>query len=471
MYHLAVRKTREFAKKAALLLAALSLAHPAVAQVQAPQSAAEPEKAVIERRVEWTSHDYPILLRQTRLRKKPLRAEIYQIDRQAIGDRKPLLLIHGLRGEYWRHFRWKKVITRLSTYPDFCRKYKIYLIRYDSTDLVKNILPQFKAALLDLHRQSGGKPLTILALSLGGNLVQEAITEPAIDSAVRLVFTLGTPFHGSPLFCRDWFMYSLYKNLSYPWTRIDHSIAYRLYFQRNPNLLQDLKWDNCDRYIPEAGAFRSRLPFGPKGVLTLAGNANTRLLELNRSGKIDKTKFITYAGYLINPYLKPGLRRHIESTILAPYSLITVIVPAHLAREHPVLKMLNREITRIIPDEQSAPSRNVYALNDGITPVNSAVFVVPDACQPCSMARESDLSRLKPHLDVRLARVFRNADHLTFIDGYRAGRASPMIRDELNPQDGPRTMFDWILSDLMQADTVPGQLATDCHKEPALEVK
>ncbi|HEY9868151.1 MAG TPA: hypothetical protein V6D08_03000 [Candidatus Obscuribacterales bacterium] len=474
MYHPVTHKACELAKRGVMLLAACAVLAPAQAQPEKLAAVQAAQGSGPNGYIEWTANEYPILRRKDRFKKKPFKAQIFQIDREALGDRRPLLMVHGLRGEYWRDFRWGKVIKRFITYPDFGSKYKVYLLRYSSIDPLKSVLPQFKAAVLDLQRQSGGKPVTLLTLSMGGNLAHEALKDPDLDRAVRLVFTLGTPFHGSPLFCKDWFMYSAYKNLSFPWTRIDHSMAYRLYFKRNPNLLTDLAWDNCDGYIPDAGQFKSILPLGPSGNLTPETNANRRLLELNKGGGIDKRKFISYAAYLVNPYLKPDFVRYLESTLLYPYSLLTVKLPAHLAREHPVLKMLNRSIARTIPEAAAAANasgRFVYALNDGITPVNSALFVTAEACQECTTASESDLSRLKPYLEVRLARVFRNADHLTFIDGYRPRGASHMLRDELNPGDGLRTMFDWILSDIMQSDTLPGQLAKDEKPATDLEVK
>ncbi len=402
------------------------------------------------------SDSYPVLPAPSKLGKRPTQPTIYQLDNVPLSGRHPLLLVHGLRGEYRGDFRWGKVIKRFCTYPDFNRNYKIYLARYDSTSPLSKTLPDFKKAVLGLRDACGGQQVSIMALSLGGSLVGEAMQDPDVDEAVRLVFALATPFHGSPLFCADWFQFSLYKNLSYPWTRIDHSLAYRLYFDRNQNLLNDLRWDNSDKFIPTVGNFHSHMPFGPSGDLTVSRDANVRLAGLNTNRKVNKNKFITYAGYLLNPYLLPTIKRQLEITILAPYTFITVMLPAHLAREHPVLTMLNHEISRVIPDADAPHVANyphVYALNDGITPVNSALFLPPEACKNHPLSGEAEILKVKDQVDVRLARVFRNIDHLTFVDGYRPNYGSHLLRDELNPEDGRRTIFDWMLSDLMQSET------------------
>lgn len=416
--------------------------------------------------------DIPVLPHRQRLRTSPVPATIYQLDLQPLGERNPLLLVHGLRGEYRTLLRWDRVIKEFHNNAEFCDRFKIYLIRYDSTGSLKAVTPQFKEALIGLHKATGGKKLSVLALSLGGNVVEEAMLDPEVDAAVKLVFTMGTPFHGSPLFTADWFQYSLYKNLSWPLTRVDHSIAYRLYFERNPHLLAELGWDNADGLIPDAGPFRSLLLLGPKGHLNVDNDANERLLRQNTESTPDKSKFITYAGYLLNPYLLPTLRRQVESTILAPYTLLTMRVPAHLAREHPVLKMLNREISRVVPRNgmERKPTNwpHVYALNDGITPVNSAIFLPAAALKSNLAAVEDDIPKLRAATDVRLARVFRNADHLTFVDGYRPGGSSPMLRDELNPDDGYRQIFAWIMSDLIQSEpAVRSQVARDAEPPAA----
>jgi hypothetical protein len=96
-------------------------------------------------------------------------------------------------------------------------------------------------------------------------------------------------------------------------------------------------------------------------------------------------------------------------------------------------------------------------LNDGITPVTSAIFLPPNVAREQYIARETDFEKVRGRVDVRQARVFRNVDHLTFIDGVRPvntiiNATSGVIRDELNPQDGQKDIFDWILGDILSLD-------------------
>jgi pimeloyl-ACP methyl ester carboxylesterase len=411
-------------------------------------------KNSVEHTAKVTLSTYPLMSPHQSTKHKPRSVVVYQTDQAPLGKRQPLLLVHGLRAEYRSQCRWDKVIARLSNDPRFNEKYKIYVLRYDSTAHLPETVPLFSDAVLELYQNAGRNPIAVLAMSLGGMLTYTAMQDPKVDSAISLLFAMATPFHGSPLFCENWFQYSLYKNRSYPLTRIDHSLSYRIYFARNSNLLSDMNWDNCDGLIPEVGSFHSRLPFGPKGVLTVKNDANQKLAKLNQDSHINKSKLILYGGYLINPYLIPGLREEVERTILAPYTFITMKVPAHFAVEHPVLEMLNREISRVIPAKSSTialATKYPYGLNDGISPVCSELFLPPQVCREQQLAQESDIELVQSKIDVHLARVFRNVDHLSFLDGYHPHHAPKTLQDKLNPQQTARPISDWILADLLDA--------------------
>ncbi len=394
----------------------------------------------------------PLLTVQTRkfYKHKPSEPVIYQVDAIPLGKRTPLLIVHGLRAEYYPFFRWAKLVKHLNSNKEFASKFKIYLARYNSLDLLDNTVPQMQDKIAQFYQSIGKKQIYVLALSIGGNLVYESMQKPETDSQIKLLMTMGSPFHGSPLFCADWLRYGIYKNLSFPWTRIDHNIAYKLYFDRNPALIKDFRWDNCDGAIPNIGHFASKLPFGPKGNLTPEASVNDRTVAINKRN-FDKSKLITYSGYLINPYQLPEAARFIECTFMFPYTLVTTGLPAYLAREHAVLKMLNRVIGTVVTTEATAKRAKtnfVYALNDGITPIISSMFLADKNCAEGGLAREVDLMKLKSLADVRTARIFRNIDHLTYIDGRRSTVLPFPLRDELNTEAGSREIFDWILFDL-----------------------
>ena len=43
---------------------------------------------------------------------------------------------------------------------------------------------------------------------------------------------------------------------------------------------------------------------------------------------------------------------------------------------------------------------------------------------------------------------------------------NPLVRDELNPKEGQKEIFDWILGDILKSDAVSGRLVekTDTEK-------
>lgn len=390
---------------------------------------------------------------QKYLKRPPISVEIYQYDETPIGKRKPLLMVHGLRGEFREGFRWEEVVSNFVRDDEFQQRYKIYFARFNTYTLLSTVKPHFKAAIRELYRNTGEKKITILALSMGGNLVQESLEDLEVQSCVEKIMTLGTPFHGSPLFCFDWLRYSIIRNHSVPWIRADLALSYKLYFARHANLLDDLRWDNSDNGIPQIGKFSTWFPFHVTGDVNIARMSNSRILRLNDRIKVDKKKFICYGGYLVTPYVTPHRSSHFWKAVRWPWWFATCTVPYHMGFEHPVLCALNYEMGRMVvagPNgDGDVRGSSRYALNDGITPLVSALFLPSRTLAEHPISREPTLSSIRRNIDVGKARVFRQIDHITFVDGYRPKGYSKEMRDELCPELGARTIFDWMLVDLL----------------------
>lgn len=378
------------------------------------------------------------------LKKRPQGIEIYQFDTSPIGNRAPLLMIHGLLGEYWDCFRWRKLSSHLKSDPQFDQRYKILFARYDTHLPLKDVVPQFRKVALEVSNASGGQPLNVVALSMGGNVVQEAMTDQTFDKRIKSVMTLGTPFHGSPLFTSNWMEYSMLKHYRSPISRLDTALPYKLYFNRHKNLLADLRWDNTDGLIPDVGNFKYLFPLFVRGTLSPSGTSNTDIAQLNNELSVDKSKFTVYGGYLLNDYAKKKGPNEFASVLKIPYNVTFTLVPEHFGREHPVLRALNQHIARAI----TVSDKYAYGMNDGIAPVTSSLFLPNAALQKLSIS-DGNLANLVEVLDVKRARLFRNIDHLTFIDDYHPFGAASLLKDELAPTAGTRSIFDWIKSDLL----------------------
>ncbi|MBS2006764.1 MAG: hypothetical protein JST01_06985 [Cyanobacteria bacterium SZAS TMP-1] len=419
------------------------------------------------------SENIPLTPLTKRIKKRPTEVQLFQLDNTPLGDRTPFLMVHGLRGEYCPGFRWQKLAEHFTKNEDFKARYKIYMVRYSSLDRIAFNLQSYKDVFNRLYNMGKQKPITVMALSMGGNLAYEAMTDKDIDNKTQRLITLGTPFHGSPLFAKEWLTYSLYKRFSWPWTRVEHNLTYNFYFNDNKQLRQDLSWDNVDGAIPDVGKFRSHLPLGPRGVLTVGDTINERLIKVNEA-PIDKRKLITYSGYMTNEYLASREKRILESAFLYPYFVLFTSFPAHFGREHAALGLINHDMCCVPSTKEvvkKAGEPYIYVLNDGIAPVTSAIFLPKEVAREYYLARESDIEKLKDKIDVGQARVFRDVDHLTFIGSEPKTKAvsalhSP-LKDQLNPNEPSREMFDWILSDVLHNDEVTGRLAKGSDTSPA----
>lgn len=393
----------------------------------------------------------PVLAPEQVLKEKPARLEIFQQNQSPLKDRKILLLIHGGGGEYQSMFRWDRALAFFDEDPLFKKKFKVFFLRYDTSDALADEIEQAKTLIPELAK-GAGRPITILALSMGGNVVQGALADASVDECVERAICMGTPFHGSPLFCSDWYQYSLLQHKFGPMTRMFDAIDYRLYFSKHKNYQTDLKWDNLDGGIPSIGSFKGITPLGPKGNLNPAKDESNVLRKINESGP-NKAKIVAYAGYLLNSeVITMTKKRRLESYLLAPYRFFTIRMPAQLGREQPALKVLSTKIGKVKATDESGCSTRKFALNDGITPISSALFLPPQVVRDYPILKEDDLPTLRPHLDVRLGRVFRNIDHVTFVDGSPPHRGSKFLKDELHPEDGSHTIFDWMLDEVMERE-------------------
>ncbi len=378
---------------------------------------------------------------------------LYQLDESALGNRMPLLLVHGLHGEQSLQGHFSKLIEQLLANDKVNRTYKLYAVRYGSERPLATIAPELQQQMMRLYSMCDHRPLTVMALSFGGNLVEQAMRDSEVNKSVRLVLALGTPFNGSPLFSPDWFQYSMYKNPSFLLSRYYHSLSYRMYISRNPYLVADLRPDNSAGFIPAAGPFQSRVPLGPRGNLSLERAANPKLLELNNEFLQDKHKFVVYAGYLDNQYTrKHGLADRLLSRLASPYMLANDIIKLISGQEHGVFRATNWEMARTICGGKVPSDVHPFCLNDGVTPVASALFLPSSVCKTHYPVNEEALESLKNEIDVGKARAFRNVDHLTFVDGVKPALTSKLAQDQLHPEEGKKEMFDWIIGDLLDKD-------------------
>jgi hypothetical protein len=81
------------------------------------------------------------------------------------------------------------------------------------------------------------------------------------------------------------------------------------------------------------------------------------------------------------------------------------------------------------------------------------------------------VKKLRDRTDVKLARAFKDVDHLTYIDGARPlVTVGKKVSDELRPEDGEKDIFAWMLGDILNIDSVGAKLADESCKDPVSTV-
>lgn len=373
------------------------------------------------------------------IKSTPSTFEVYQYDESPLGHREPLLLIHGLVGEYHPLFRWGKLAGYLSRDQAFQQRYKLYLVRYNTRSSVKELAELFSHSL---RRLAQTNHLTIVTVSLSGQIVRDAMKDPAVEQSISRVLTMGAFFRGSPLFCADWMKQSIMKRHLSPLCRMDRWLGYKLYFSLHKNLPRDYAWDNTDGQRPAVGQSNVRSDYD---TALSSPMATPRVVSSAQPGD---RKFIVYAGYIHNQYVP---RRHGAVRVLldSPYTLLRTTLPAHLGEEHAALRFLNHIIAGAIPGE-SGRSEIIYPFNDGISPISSSLLLSDDFVAQDKVLVEEDLYNLGSHSNAKKSRLFDNIDHLTFIESRRPKGSSVDVTDVLSPTEKPRPMFAWIVNDLLE---------------------
>jgi hypothetical protein len=79
------------------------------------------------------------MARYQSIKAEPVTVELYQYDDTPANGRQPLLLVHGLNGECKPTCNWGPLCRYLEKNPNFQKRYKIYLARYDTYDSLRGL--------------------------------------------------------------------------------------------------------------------------------------------------------------------------------------------------------------------------------------------------------------------------------------------------------------------------------------------
>ena len=133
-------------------------------------------------------------------------------DPSPLGERIPLILIHGLN---WREIpggpdlaAWDNLVNYFSSFPWFAERYKLYQVRYISNLVSASDLGRILAELVDVmdvrDPEFSVRQAAIVAHSMGGLVARSFMEENQLTGGVfggervLKLITLGTPHHGTP---------------------------------------------------------------------------------------------------------------------------------------------------------------------------------------------------------------------------------------------------------------------------------
>lgn len=382
---------------------------------------------------------------------------------EPLADQTPLILLHGIGGEDDQKFaNWDRFLAYTDANPDFQKRFKVYLFRYDSQESVDRVAQVLRATLQMFIRSEHPKPFRVLAYSEGGLLYRQAMADPTVDRHTERLITIGTPHHGSPLASPTWMHAELQSGSRLSALRITERLSYWVAKKQYPTFENDFRWDNFDGAIPQADT--SPIP---------AIRPNTPALPSFEN------RLITYGSYFDpNDTLATPLREELDLQhtmpedqrqfrhVFSPKHLAIALVGKHMARlplafahrgkpvePNPAKAQPPTEGLLLSATDFSTltPPPSMMAYNDGISPISSTLwlgrFFTPDLSKlPNPLAGLwQTLRQLK---GTGRARLFPALDHRDWMIGEgRSGEKA--VSDLLNPDDPPRTVFDWFLHDLM----------------------
>lgn len=424
----------------------------------------------------------PHALAAQKIEGQPIPNDLVAYKTDALGDRQPLVLVHGIGGtEGSKYYNWDNFLNYTDNNLAFQSRYKIYLFEYNSEKSVSFLSDQLKDALKDLihdTREAGSsKNYRIVAYSEGGLLVRNALQDAAVNAHAEKVITIATPFHGSPLASPDWFKEQIVQDSVLSPVRISHKFAYWVAAKKHPTFIHDFQWDNFDGSIPAANyhpnddavsdyALEQKKNFITYGSFfgeeASAANALTSELSIKEPLPKETTKLknifrknilFTYVNKTIAklPFGVPFKRR--EAGVVA-----AAVVSDDKAQE---LKENAQEggtpvSTSPLADDKTlvtaklAPVQSIMPYNDGISPISSSLWL--GRFTPEFSTIKDPMARvwaaLKSLKGTQQARLFPGMDHRNWMDG-ETRTDSSQVRDLLNPDEKARTVFDWIVYDLM----------------------
>ncbi len=309
-------------------------------------------------------------------------------DNKPIGQRTALILVHG-----WRSGpdKWERLSDHLRERPELLKLYKPYRLQYNW----KLHISDNGRELDSLLTKSRFDKVAFIGHSMGGLVIRSCLQGRQGQTAsttykVDRIITLATPHHGSPLANPAWLQnYSDYSSL-------DMVIKLLSKFGLDTDGGYCLGWDNYDGLMPRAvwGGDKSRkVPPANRFTSELNGSFDPRLAD----------RMFAYGSYF-------------EVVDSSAVQLIDFDGEG-IDWDEKAMKFVAVVLARRLQDDSLRPIA-AYCANDGVVPLNSALFLAAGDFEGDRPIADLDGKRVR--LDeaeiYELARcrirIFRNLNHL-----------------------------------------------------------
>ena len=350
------------------------------------------------------------------------------LDSTPLANRIPLILVHGDKNESEYQYYWYNYITIMNEDSAFTDKYKVYLLRWDSTqsNLYNGIA---MGVYIDSLPELNDQEIVILAHSRGGLVSRYYMNSYTVDSGqysgkrggdrVEYLVTLATPHRGSPGADPIWVYFSFDYSYSLPVSLALSDVYFNTIWDNTTN--QFLLWDDVDSKLDKNMVCWDSCLNGKDFCSFLMSNA-TDILILNQNEKYLK-KIIAFAGNNYSASLKADIEKYISDPTGS--GLLQLLASDHEKLDLASVLMANMPI---IPKgykyHQKIDNSNwVFWANDGLVPLTSALFLPSGSLNIFKFDTNGNfeysdgVSKVNGRCQVKECNIVPNKiDHLSFLD-------------------------------------------------------
>lgn len=354
---------------------------------------------------------------------------LHPVDASPLAGRQPLILIHGINPDRKALYSWEDFLTAAKANPRFEERLKPYLFVYDPALPVAQNGELLKNTLRTHLAQAPEAPaFRIVALSLGGLILNPVMQDPELARRIDRVVAVGVPFHGSPLASAAWMRSGLKQAAFFSPVRRANRLAYWLTARKFPHFGTDFCWDNFD------GAISPAL-FGKQPCPRVTGASIPE-------------QYILYAAFFgASESEQAWLAQHLACS--APDGARTT--RGNVLSRHLMFRLVQPQMMQLSQPDPESEMPSIYAFNDGISPISSQLWLGQRvAAQDGILSQSAQWEAVSALRGAAKARLFEGLDHRDWLIGKtRYRHHNGAVQDWLHPGESAKTIYEWLLTDLL----------------------